>query len=75
MWLGILKVFIMDCSFDSEGWEVFYDDELLCDSKHYENVGFTFDLKSYNAYDDKGNKIEGEYITLTKQEYDNIDVK
>ena len=75
MRLGNLKVFIMDCSFDSEGWEVFYDDELLCDSKLYENVGFTFDLKSYNAYDDKGNKIEGEYITLTKQEYDNIDVK
>ena len=75
MWLGILKVFIMDCSFDSEGWEVFYDDELLCDSKHYENVGFTFDLKSYNDYDDKGNKIEGEYITLTKKEYDNIDIK
>ena len=65
----------MDCSFDSEGWEVFYDDELLFDSKHYENLGFTFDLKSYNAYDDKGNKIEGEYITLTNKEYDNIDVK
>lgn len=73
MWLGILKVFIMDCSFDSEGLEVFYDDELLCDSKHYDNVGFTFDLKSYNAYDDKGNKIEGEYITLMKKEYDNIE--
>lgn len=71
MWLVFLKVFIMDGSFDSEGWEVFYDDELLCDSKHYENVGFTFDLKSYNAYDDRGNKIEGEYITLTKKEYDN----
>lgn len=71
MWLGILKVFIMDCSFDSEDWKVFIDDELLCDSKHYESVGFTFDFKSYNAYDDKGNKIEGEYITLTKKEYDN----
>ncbi len=73
MWLGILKVFIMDCSFDSKGWKVTIDDELLCDSKHYENVGFTFDLKSYNAYDDKGNEIEGDYITLTKKEYDNID--
>ena len=61
----------MDGSFYSEGWKVFYDDEFLCDSQHYENIGFTFDLKTYNAYDDKGNKIEGEYITLTKKEYDN----
>lgn len=27
-------------------------------------------LMHYNAYDDKGNKIEGEYITLSKKEYD-----
>lgn len=52
-------------------WKVVIDDELICDSKNYENVGFTFYLKSYNAYDDKGNKIEGEYITLTKKEYGN----
>lgn len=52
-------------------WKVVIDDGLICDSMHYENVGFTFDLKSYNAYDDKGNKIEGECITLTKKEYDN----
>ena len=32
-------------------------------------------LMHYNAYDDKGNKIEGEYITLMKKEYDNIDIK
>lgn len=25
-------------------WKVVIDDELICDSKHYENVGFTFDL-------------------------------
>ena len=65
MWLGILKVFIMDCSFDSE------DGCLLLDSKHYETCGITYRLDEYNAYDDKGNKIEGEYITLTKKEYDN----
>ena len=56
-----------------EDWKVTIDDELLYDSKHYEHVGFTFYLKSYNAYDDKGNKIDGDYITLTKKEYDNID--
>lgn len=61
----------MDGSFDSEDWKVVIDDELICDSKHYENVGFTVDLKQYNAYDDKGNKIDGEYITLIKEEYDN----
>lgn len=31
----------------------------------------TYHLDEYNAYDDKGNKIEGEYITLMKKEYDN----
>ena len=61
----------MDCNFDSEDWKVFIDDELLCDSKHYETCGITYHLDAYNAYDDKGNKIEGEYITLTKKEYDN----
>ena len=70
MWLGLLKVFIMDCSFDSKDCKVLIDDELPYDSIHYEHVGFTFYLKSYNAYDDKGNKIEGDYITLTKKEYD-----
>ena len=37
-----------------------------------ETCGITYHLDAYNAYDDKGNKIEGEYITLTKKEYDNI---
>lgn len=56
-----------------EDWKVsINDEELLYDSKHYENVGYTISLDAYNAYDDKGNKIEGEYITLTKKEYDNI---
>ena len=57
----------------NDDWKVFIDDELICDSKQYDKVGFTFDLKSYNAYDDKGNKIEGEYIILMKKEYDNIE--
>ena len=57
----------MDCSFDSE------DGCLLLDSKHYETCGITYRLDQYNAYDDKGNKIEGEYITLMKKEYDNIE--
>ena len=26
-----------------------------------------------DTYDDKGNKIEGDYITLMKKEYDNIE--
>ena len=52
-------------------WKGVIDDELICDSKHYENVCFTFDLKSYKAYDDKGNKIEGKYIELIIKEYDN----
>ena len=55
-----------------EDWKVIIDDELLCDSKHYETCGITYHLDAYNAYDDKGNKIEGEYITLMKKEYDNI---
>ena len=57
----------MDCSFDSE------DGCLLLDSKHYETCRITYRLDEYNAYDDKGNKIEGEYITLMKKEYDNIE--
>ena len=57
----------------TEVWKVSIDDEcLLLDSKHYETCGMTYYLDAYNAYDDKGNKIEGEYITLTKKEYDNI---
>ena len=55
-----------------EDWKVTIYDELLCDSKHYETCGITYHLDEYNAYYDKGNKIEGEYITLTKKEYDNI---
>lgn len=48
----------------------FKEECLLLDSKHYETCGITYHLDAYNAYDDKGNKIEGEYITLTKKEYD-----
>lgn len=50
-----------------------YEDEcFLMDSKHYETIETRIRLDIYNAYDDKGNKIEGEYITLMKKEYDNI---
>lgn len=59
-----------------EDWKVTIDDEcLLFDSKHYETCGMTYPLDAYNAYDDKGNKIEVVYITLVKKEYDNIDIK
>ena len=55
-----------------EDWEVtIYDEYLLLDSKHYETCRMTYNLDAYNAYDDKGNKIEGDYITLMKKEYDN----
>jgi len=56
-----------------EDWDVsINDEELLYDSKHYENVGYTISLDIYNAYDDKGNKIEGEFVKFVKKEYDNI---
>lgn len=55
-----------------KGWKVTIDDEcLLLDSKHYETCGITYHLDAYNAYDDKGNKIEGKYVELIKKEYDN----
>lgn len=51
-----------------EGWDVsINDEELLYDSKHYENVGYTISLDTYDAYDDKGNKIEGSYISFYKK--------
>lgn len=57
---------------ENDDWYVRIDDEcLLLDSKHYETCGITYHLDEYNAYDDKGSKIEGEYITLIKKEYDN----
>lgn len=55
-----------------EDWDVTIDDEcLLLDSRHYETCGIIYHLDAYNAYDDKGNKIEGKYIELIKKEYDN----
>lgn len=51
-----------------EEWKVKIDDEeLLYDSKHYENAGYTISLDKYDAYDDKGNKIEGSYISFYKK--------
>lgn len=53
-----------------------YEDEcFIIGSKHYDTIETRIRLDIYNAYDDKGNKIEGEYITLMKKEYDNIDIK
>lgn len=51
-----------------EEWGITFDDEeLLYDSKHYENAGYTISLDTYDAYDDKGNKIEGSYISFYKK--------
>lgn len=35
-----------------------------------DNCEHFLSLMHYNAYDEKGNKIEGKYITLSKKEYD-----
>ena len=51
------------------------DEELLYDSKHNETIDFTVSLDYFNAYDDKGNKIEGESVKFIKKEYDIIDKK
>lgn len=54
-----------------EDWKVsINDEELLYDSKHYENAGYTISLDTYDAYDDKGNKIEGSYISFYKKGLD-----
>lgn len=51
------------------------DEELLYDSKYNETIDFTVSLDYFNAYDDKGNKIEGESVKFIKKEYDIIDKK
>lgn len=48
------------------------DEELLYDSKHYDTFEYRVNLMAYNAYDDKGNKIEGESVKFIKKEYDSI---
>ena len=49
-----------------------YEDEcFIIGSKHCDTIVTRTRLDIYNAYDDKGNKIEGDYITLTNKEYDN----
>lgn len=41
------------------------DDEcLLLDSKHYETIEHTIEMYWFDAYDEKGNKIECERIIL-----------
>lgn len=56
-----------------EEWMVTIDDdELLYDSKHYDTFEYSVNLMAYNAYDDKGNKIEGESVKFIKKEYDSI---
>ena len=47
------------------------DDELLYDSKHYVTFEYSVNLMVYNAYDDKGNKIESKFVKFIKKEYDN----
>lgn len=55
-----------------EDWKVsINDEELLYDSKYNETIEFTVRLDHFNAYDDKGNKIEGESVKFIKKEYDN----
>ena len=58
---------------DRSGWICkSYDEEcLLLGSKHYETLETRISLNDCDAYDDKGNKIESEYITLKNKEYDN----
>ena len=55
-----------------EDWKVTIDDELLCDSKHYDTFEYCVSLMAYNAYDDKGKQIEGKSAKFIKKEYDNI---
>lgn len=40
------------------------------DYSNYETIETGINLDEYNAYDDKGNKIESKYIKLIKKEYD-----
>lgn len=59
-----------------EDWKVsINDEELLYDSKYNETIEFTVSLDHFNAYDDKGNKIEGKSVKFIKKEYDIIDKK
>ena len=55
-----------------EEWGITIDDEeLLYDSKYNETIEYTVSLDYFNAYDDKGNKIEGRSVKFIKKEYDN----
>lgn len=59
-----------------EDWKVsINDEELLYDSKYNETIEFTVSLDYFNAYDDKGNKIEGKSVKFIKKKYDIIDKK
>lgn len=46
------------------------DDGMWLDYSNYETIETGINLDEYNAYDDKGNKIESKYIKLIKKEYD-----
>lgn len=55
-----------------EEWGITIDDEeLLYDSKYNETIEYSVSLDYFNAYDDKGNKIEGRSVKFIKKEYDN----
>lgn len=46
-----------------EEWGITFDnEELLYDSKYNETIEYTVSLDYFNAYDDKGNKIEGRSV-------------
>ena len=47
-----------------------YDDGMWLDYSNYKTTETVINLGEYNAYDDKGNKIETSYIRLVKEEYD-----
>lgn len=56
---------------DEEEWKVTIDDkQLLFDSQHNETIEYSVRLHNFNAYDDKGNKIQGDCVRFVKKEYD-----
>lgn len=51
---------------ESVNWicESYEDECILLDSKHYETLEHSINLHFFDAYDEKGNKIECERIIL-----------
>lgn len=62
---------LIDVSKKEEEEKVTIDDkELLFDSQHNETIEYSVKLHDFNAYDDKGNKIQGDCVRFVKKEYD-----